>query len=56
MINKLDDLEKVINSGLTTGAKSTKIKFNNLIIEIDIENINKTLINYPNKTLFCWFT
>ena len=44
MINKLDDLEKVINSGLTTGAKSTKIKFNNLIIEIDIENINKTIL------------
>ena len=44
MKHELADLEKIINSGLTTVVRSSEIKFNSLTIEIDIENINKAII------------
>ena len=44
MTDELIDLEKVINSGLSTGVKSSSIDFNQLTIEIEIENINKTIL------------
>ena len=39
----LYDLEKIINSSLTTGIKSSNVKFNQLTIEVEVENINKTI-------------
>ena len=44
MTDELIDLEKVINSGLSTGVKSSSIDFNQLTIEIEIENTNKTIL------------
>jgi len=44
MPTKLIDLEKIINSSLTTIIKSSNIKFDQLTVEIEIENINKTIL------------
>ena len=41
---KIYDLEKIINSSLTTGIKSSNITFNQLTIEVEVENINKTIL------------
>ena len=41
---ELNNLEKTINSSLATGVKSSTIKFNQLTIEIEIEDINKTIL------------
>ena len=38
-MNNLEDLEKKINSGLTTKINETKIKHNQLYIETDKEDI-----------------
>ena len=43
MIN-LENLEKAINSSLATGVKSSKIRFNQLTIEVEIGDINKTIL------------
>ena len=44
MSSELYDLEKVINSGLTAGVKSSGVKFNQLTIEVKIEEIVQTII------------
>ena len=44
MTNELNDLEKIINSGLSTGVKSSNISLKQLTIEIEIENINKSIM------------
>ena len=44
MTNELYDLEKIINSSLETGVKSSDIKFNYLTIEVEIEDIIKTIL------------
>ena len=44
MSSELYDLEKVINSGLTAGVKSSEVKFNQLTIEVKIEEIVQTII------------
>ena len=49
MTTKLHDLEKFINSSLTTGIKSSIIKFDQLKIEIEIEDISKTLLFLKNN-------
>ena len=41
---KVYDLEKIINSSLTTGIKSSNITFNQLTIEVEVESINKTIL------------
>jgi len=41
---KLNNLEKAINSSLTTGVKSSTIRFNQLTIEVEIEDINQTIL------------
>ena len=46
---ELNDLEKVINSGLTTLIKHTEIKFNQLNIFSDIENINEVVLFLKNN-------
>ena len=49
MSDKLYDLEKVINSGLTTVVKSSNIKMKQLTIKVEIENINKTILFLKNN-------
>ena len=44
MAENLRDLEKVINSGLTTTIKSSEIKLDQLFIEVDVENIISTIL------------
>ena len=44
MVTELHNLEKTINSGLTTAVKSSTISFNQLTIEVEIEDINKTIL------------
>ena len=46
---ELIDLEKTINSGLGTFVKSSTIKFDQLIIEINIEDITKILVFLKNN-------
>ena len=45
----LQDLEKTVNSGLTTLIKSTEIKFNQLTIKTEIENISNVIIFLKNN-------
>ena len=40
----LADLERTVNSGLTTSVKKSEIKFNQLFIDIDIENLISTIL------------
>ena len=40
----LKDLEKIINSGLTTSIKKSEIKFEQLFIEIDFQDIISTIL------------
>ena len=49
MVNKIYDLEKVVNSGLTTSIQSSRIKFDQLTIEIQAENINKIILFLKNN-------
>ena len=44
MAIELQDLERVVNSSLATGIKASCINFNQLTIEIEIENIKKTIL------------
>ena len=44
MIKELYDLEKIVNSSLEKEIRSTSIKFNQLTIEVGIENIIKTIL------------
>ena len=44
MSTELHNLEKAINSGLATAIKSSAISFNQLTIEVEIEDINKTIL------------
>jgi len=44
MKTELNNLEKTINSGLTTKIKSSEIKFNYLTIEIEIEEITQVIL------------
>ncbi len=41
---ELNNLEKAINSSLATGVKSSTIRFNQLTIEVEIKDINKTIL------------
>ena len=40
----LNDLEKTVNSGLTTAVKKSEINFNQLFIDLDIENLISTIL------------
>ncbi|MDC6465603.1 NADH-quinone oxidoreductase subunit C [Pelagibacteraceae bacterium] len=40
----INDLERTINSGLTTTVKKSEIKFGQLYLEIDIENLISTIL------------
>ena len=40
----VNDLEKIVNSGLTTTVKKSQINLNQLFIDIDIENIISTIL------------
>ena len=44
MKTELNNLEKTVNSGLTTKIKSSEIKFNYLTIEIEIEEIIQVIL------------
>ena len=44
MATELHNLEKAINFGLATVVKSSTIRFNQLTIEVEIEDINKTIL------------
>ncbi len=38
------DLEKIVNSGLTTTIKKSKINFDQLFIDVDVENITSVIL------------
>jgi len=40
----ISDLEKTVNSGLTTAIKISEVKFNQLYIEIEIENLISSIL------------
>ena len=41
----VNDLERTVNSVLTTSVKKSEINFNQLFIDIDIENLSSTIFN-----------
>ena len=44
MSTRVNDLEKIVNSGLATGIKKSEIKFGQLYIYIDIENLISSIL------------
>jgi len=44
MLVTVDDLERTVNSGLTTTIKTSKINFGQLFIEIDIKALYSTIL------------
>ncbi len=40
----LNDLEKVVNSGLTTNVKKSEINFDQLFIDVDVEDVISTVL------------
>ena len=44
MSTTLSDLEKVVNSGLTTAVKKSEINFEKLNIEVDVENLVSSVL------------
>ena len=44
MLTTVHDLEKTVNSGLTTTIKRSEINFNQLIIYIDVEDVISTIL------------
>ena len=44
MSTSINDLEKSVNSALTTAIKTSKINFNQLFLEIDLENLYSTIL------------
>ena len=44
MPTTISDLEKSVNSALTTAIKTSKIYFNQLYLEIDIDNLYSTIL------------
>jgi len=44
MIITINNLEKVINSGLTTSIKSSEIRFEQLFIEVNMDNLISTIL------------
>ena len=49
MVTELHNLEKAINFGLATAVKSSTIRFNQLTIEVEIKDINKTILFLKNN-------
>ena len=44
MTTTVNDIEKTVNSGLTTAVKRSEINFNQLVIYIDVEDIISTIL------------
>ena len=44
MSTTVNDLERTVNSGLTTTVKKSQINFNQLFIYVDIENLISVII------------
>ena len=44
MLTTVNDLEKTVNSGLTTNVKRSEINFNQLFIDVDVEDIISTIL------------
>ena len=49
MSTTVHDLEKTVNSGLTTTVKRSKINFNQLFIDVDVEDIISTILFWSCK-------
>jgi len=44
MLTNISDLEKSVNSALTTAIKTSRISFNQLFLEIDFDNLYSTIL------------
>ena len=44
MSTNIEDLERIVNSGLTTAIRNSEINFDQLFIDIDIENLISTIL------------
>jgi len=44
MSTTLSDLEKIVNSGLTTNVKKSEINFNQLVIDVELKDIISTIL------------
>ena len=45
----VNDLERTVNSGLATAVKQSEIKFNQLSINVDIEDLTSTILFLKTK-------
>ena len=44
MLTTVNDLEKAVNSGLTTAVKKSEINFNQLFVDVNVEDIISTIL------------
>ena len=44
MLTTVNDLEKIVNSGLTTAVKKSQINFSQLFIDVNVEDIISTIL------------
>ena len=44
MSTTVNDLERTVNAGLTTTVKKSQINFNQLFIDVDIENLISVIL------------
>ena len=45
----VDDLERTVNSGLTTTVKTSKISFDQLVIKINVEDLYSTILYFKTN-------
>ena len=55
MSTTVNDLEKAVNSGLTTTVKRSEINFNQLIVTLDFQNLVPTILFLKTNSInFRW--
>ena len=47
----INDIEKIINSGLATSIKKSEVKFEQLFIEVSIDNLISTIKKFDNLAI-----
>ena len=48
----VNDLERTVNSGLTTSVKKSEINFKQLFVDVNVENLTST-IKIPMRSKYC---
>ena len=51
----VNDLERTVNSGLTTAVKKSEINFNQLFVDVEIDNLISTILFLKTNDNFVLF-